>query len=59
MLPPIPKKIIATSVMTGGDASIRQTEQAIEISVPKAYRKELDTIIVLQLDGPASNITPR
>ncbi len=50
-LPPIPKKIIATSVMTGGAASIRQTEQGIEIFVPKAYQKELDTIIVLQLDG--------
>ncbi len=58
-LPPIPKKIIASSVMTGGAASIRQTEQAIEISVPKTYRKELDTIIVLQLDSPASEISPR
>jgi hypothetical protein len=37
--------------MTGGAASIRQTEQGIEIFVPKAYQKELDTIIVLQLDG--------
>ncbi len=58
-LPPIPKKIIATSVMTGGAASIRQTEQAIEIFVPKAYQQELDTIIVLQLDSPASEIIPR
>ena len=58
-LPPIPKKIIATSVMTGGAASIRQTEQGIEIFVPKAYQKELDTIIVLQLDSPVSEISPR
>jgi alpha-L-fucosidase len=58
-LPPIPKKIIATSVMTGGAASIRQTEQGIEIFVPKAYQQELDTIIVLQLDSPASEISPR
>jgi alpha-L-fucosidase len=58
-LPPIPKKIIATSVMTGGAASIRQNEQAIEIFVPKAYQQELDTIIVLQLDSPASEIIPR
>ncbi|MFZ2145925.1 MAG: alpha-L-fucosidase [Sedimentisphaerales bacterium] len=59
VLPPIPKKIIASSVMTGGTATVRQTEQAIEISVPKAYRKELDTIIVLQLDGAADGITLR
>jgi alpha-L-fucosidase len=58
-LPPIPKKIIATSVMTGGAASIKQTEQGIEIFVPKAYQKELDTIIVLQFDSPASEIIPR
>ena len=58
-LPPIPKKIITSSVMTGGSAIVRQTALAVEISAPEAYRKELDTIIVLQLDGPASDITPR
>jgi len=58
-LPPIPKKIITSSVMTGGAATVRQTALAIEISVPEAYRKELDTIIVLQLNGPANGITPR
>ncbi len=59
MLPPFPKKIITSSVMTGGSATVRQTALAVEISVPEAYRKELDTIIVLQLDGPADDITPR
>ena len=58
-LPPITKKIIASSIMTGGAATVRQTALAVEISVPEAYRKELDTIIVLQLDGPADGITPR
>ena len=58
-LPSISKKIITSSVMTGGAATVRQTALAIEISVPKAYRKELDTIVVLQLDGPANGITPR
>jgi len=58
-LPPIPKKIIASSVLTGGNATVKQTKEAIEISVPKAYQKELDTIIALKLDGPANEITPR
>jgi alpha-L-fucosidase len=58
MLPPIPKKIVASSVLTGGTATIKQTKEAIEISVPKNYQQELDTIIKLQLDGPASEITP-
>ncbi len=57
-LPPIPKKIVASSVLTGGTATIRQTEKSIEISVPKAYRQEIDTIIKLELDGPAGEIAP-
>ena len=58
-LPPIPRKIIASSVLTGGTATVKQTKEAIEISVPKAYQQELDTIIALKLDGPANEITPR
>ncbi len=58
-LPAIPKKIIASSVLTGGAATVKQTKEAIEISVPKAHQQELDTIIKLQLDGPANEIAPR
>ena len=55
-LPPIPKKIIGHSVMTGGAAEVRQTDEAIEVSVPEANRQELDTLVVLRLDGPAAGI---
>ena len=57
-LPPITKKIIASSVLTGGTATVKQNKEAIEISIPNAYQQELDTIIKLQLDGPASKIAP-
>jgi alpha-L-fucosidase len=57
-LPPISKKIVASSLLTGGTADIRQTEEAIEISVPDACRQELDTIVALKLNGPASEIPP-
>jgi alpha-L-fucosidase len=57
-LPPIPKKIITSSVLTGGTATVRQTDESIEISITKAYRRELDTIIKLDLDGPAGEIAP-
>ena len=57
-LPPIPKRIITSSVLTGGAVTVKQTEEAIDISVPKAHRQELDSIIELQLDGPANEITP-
>ena len=55
-LPPIPRKIIASSALTGGAATVRQSNEAIEISVPKSDRNGLDTIIKLELDGPAGEI---
>jgi alpha-L-fucosidase len=58
-LPPIPKRIMSSSVMTGGTVSVKQTKEAIQISVPKSCRQELDTIIVLELNGPAITISPR
>ncbi len=52
-LPPIDRKITASRVLTGGTASVRQTDQGIELSVPKEHRQEIDTIVVFTLDGPA------
>ena len=50
-LPAIKKKIVGSSILTGGTATVKQTDQAIEISVPKADRQEIDTIVVLTLEG--------
>ena len=58
ILPPIAHRIIESSVLTGGMVNVKQTDKAIEVSIPKAQRRELDTIIVLELDGPASEIAP-
>jgi alpha-L-fucosidase len=58
ILPPIPKKIIASSVLTGGTAEVRQSKEAIEISIPKDYRQKIDTIIKLEIDGLAGEIAP-
>lgn len=55
-LPPIDKKVLASSAMTGGTANVKQTSDGIEISVPAEHRQELDTIVVLKLDGPASEL---
>jgi alpha-L-fucosidase len=57
-LPPIPRKIVASSVLTRGKASVVQSDGAVEISVPESDRRELDTIIRLELDGPAAEIGP-
>jgi alpha-L-fucosidase len=55
-LPPISAKIVSNSVLTGGTATVKQTDESIEISVPKADRQEIDTIVVLKLDSPAADI---
>ncbi len=56
ILPPIAHRIIESSVLTGGTVDVKQTDKAIEISVPRTDHRELDTIIVLELDNPASEI---
>jgi len=58
MLPPIDNRIVVHSVLTGGTATVDQTGQGIEISVPAEHRRELDTIVVLELDGPAAKVKP-
>jgi alpha-L-fucosidase len=57
-LPPIPKKITGSSILTGGTVEVKQTDEAIEISVPKEHRHEIDTIIKLRVYGAASEIPP-
>jgi alpha-L-fucosidase len=59
VLPPISKKIVSNRVFGGGKAQIEQTNKAISIRVPTEHRNELDTIIALELDGPATDIEPK
>ncbi|HUU34043.1 MAG TPA: alpha-L-fucosidase, partial [Vicinamibacterales bacterium] len=53
-LPAIDRKVLSSAVLTGGKAEVKQTDEAVEISVASADRQELDTIVVLTLDGPAA-----
>lgn len=57
-LPALPAKIVKSCVLTGGQAAVKQTAAGIEISVPKADRREIDTIVVLELDKPAIGLAP-
>lgn len=58
LLPAIGKKIVSHQVLTGGTATVSQTDEGVEISVEPQHRQELDTIIALCLDGPAAEIEP-
>ena len=57
-LPPIPAKIVRSSLLTGGSVTVTQTEECIELGVPAEHRQALDTIVVLGLDRPAMEVPP-
>jgi alpha-L-fucosidase len=52
-LPPIQAKVVRSRVLTGGKADVHQTPAGLEISLPRAGRQPLDTVIALDLDRSA------
>lgn len=58
LLPAIPAKIVRASVLTGGEAAFTQTEHGIEITVTLDHRRDMDTVIALELDQPANALAP-
>jgi alpha-L-fucosidase len=57
-LPAIPAKIVHGIALTGGAVAIKQTDHVIEVTLPASDRQEIDTVIGLELDRPASAIAP-
>jgi alpha-L-fucosidase len=55
-LPPLARRIVDRSVLTGGRAEVTQTPAAVTVSVPLARRDAIDTIVKLELDGPATDV---
>lgn len=55
-LPPIAAKIVGSRLLAGGRVSVRQTDASLEVLVPEKDRDSADTVIVLELDGPAARI---
>jgi alpha-L-fucosidase len=58
LLPTIPAKVVHASLLAGGGATVSQTDQGIEITVPAPDQNDTDTIVVLELDQPAGRIKP-
>lgn len=56
VLPPLPHKVVGSVVLTGGTATVEQTAGTLTIAVPPADRQDLDTLVRLELDGPAETI---
>lgn len=55
-LPPIDSKIVSNRSLTASAATVTQTSKGIRVSVPPNGRQEIDTIVLLELDGPASTV---
>lgn len=55
-LPAIEAKVVASRVLGGGTVSLTQTPAGIAIAVPEGDRHPADTVVVLELDGPASAV---
>jgi len=51
-LPAIPAKVLRSTVLTGGEVSVSQSDHALDISTPLASQSALDTVIALELDRP-------
>lgn len=56
--PGISQQIVRSQTLTGGKAIVKQDEGGIKVTLPSKHHDPLDTIIALQLDGPAKEITP-
>lgn len=57
-LPSIPAKVLSAKVLTGGTVDVRQDDKGIFLDVPTANRDEIDTLVVLELEGSAMNLEP-
>jgi alpha-L-fucosidase len=57
-LPAVRRKIVRAGLLTGGTVDIQQKESGITLTVPVAHRQAIDTIVKLELDGPAADIEP-
>ncbi len=58
-LPPLERRVLAASVVGGGGADVRQAATGLSIDVPPPHRRSIDTVVRLDLDGPAGSLAPR
>jgi alpha-L-fucosidase len=57
-LPPLPAKVTACRVLTGGEVDFKQDDKELTIKLDPKYHSDIDTIVELTLDSPAMKIAP-
>ena len=50
------RKIVRHSLLGCGNATVQQSEGGIQVSVPATHRNMVDTIVKLELNGPANTL---
>ena len=58
VLPALGRKITGHTVLTGGEADVKQRDDGVTIRVRKSARQDPDTVIALDLDGPVEELAP-
>jgi len=53
----IPAKVVRNTVLTGGSATITQSNGCLTVSIPASNRANPDTIVALEIDQSAAGIT--
>ena len=56
-LPAIPAKVLRSHVLSGGEVEVRQTAAGLQVSVPARDRQPTDTIVALELDAAACDLS--
>jgi len=59
VLPALERRIVGATVVGGGVAEATQSTAGTAIHVAAAYRQPIDTVVRLELDGPAGTLAPR
>jgi alpha-L-fucosidase len=55
-LPALPRKVVRSSLLTGGQVDVRQDGDGILVKVAKADRQDVATLVSLELDGSAETL---
>ena len=59
VLPALPRAIKSASVLKGGDVEWKAEGGGLRLALPGTLRHPIDTVVKLELDGPAMDIAPR
>ncbi len=56
ILPSFKNAVVKASLLTGGEVSVTKNDDSLAITVPERHLQDIDTIVKLELDGPAANL---